>query len=228
MNEIFLILISLSFISAFKHCVVTNNPNHLYLKYLSTSANNQVTIIDTHTKQWKNNMKLTYYLEYLKTLPPKEVVLLTDGFDVILIDSHEKILTNFLKFSVDILVSAESGKWPHHVKEYGNKSLTFPYLNSGAIIGYADAIIRTISRGYDKKEDDQYSWTLWYLNPTNETTMVLDHQNEIFISMWKVKSTDIQENPFKHLQTTGYPQVVHFNGDKSGYLSYVEKYVKLP
>lgn len=209
--------------SAFQHCIVTNTPDHQNVKNLLKSANNQVTIIEAKEQEWRHSLKLDYYKIHLQTLAYNEIVLLTDAYDVILIDNHSNIIESFLKFNVNIVVSAENNRHPLNTPKYGDKNLIFPYLNSGGIIGYAGDILSTINRGYSTKYGDQYSWTQWYLNQINNITIVLDHNNEIFISMYNVK--DVQDSPFKHLKTSGIPKIIHFNGDKSLYESYVLKYL---
>jgi len=220
-----IVFLFINYVVAFKHYAVTNNPNHINVQYLNISTNYQLSIIQANETEWRNSLKLDYYKLELEKIPYNEIVLLTDSFDVILIDNYDSIINKFLEFSVDILISAESKKWPSYVKNYNNKELVFPYLNSGAIIGYAGPILNTIQRGYDISHGDQYSWTIWYLEPKNNITIVLDHNNDIFISMFKVSNNDIQKHPFKHKYTTGYPKIIHFNGHKNGYINYVKEYV---
>eukprot|EP01036_Dinobryon_divergens_P031197 gene31196-40558_t len=103
---------------------------------------------------WKGlSQKLSAAYEYAKSLPPRDVLLFTDAFDVMFTDSPVRILSSFLSMQppAAILFAGECGCWPHimddpdacfspsRYPEPPSPGSPYRYLNSGTWIGRAGA-----------------------------------------------------------------------------------------
>jgi hypothetical protein len=146
-------------------------------------------------------VKLELVHELLKSLPRNDILLFTDAFDVLLMESHEVIRKSFLssirlKLSrhlrhqeindallehiriPTILFSAEFFCHPdpeRHVEYPLEDQLysDFAYLNSGTFIGQVGSLLDAMDRApaYSLQDDDQRYWTNIYLSSILDTTL---------------------------------------------------------
>lgn len=94
------------------------------------------------------------------------VVMFTDSYDVMLLANPVDILRKFREFQSPIVFSAEKTCWPEPEKEknYPDSITEYRFLNSGGFIGYADWILKLIETPIQDNEDDQYYYTMKYLD----------------------------------------------------------------
>ena len=181
------------------------------------------------------SQKLTGAYNYIKSLPPKDVILFTDAFDVLYTDEPDNILQKFLSAKTEILFSAECGCWPHVMEDrdacfnkYPKSPTPYRYLNSGTWIGYAkpaaDMLLQIIKEaGNDfTNANDQKLVADFYIN--GRFGIKLDFYNLIFQSMHMTLDPPLPhcnpvehviktpENKWKNKLTNSLPSVFHFNG----------------
>lgn len=235
-----IIILFLHAVVGLKHFTITNQVDHENLKILIESSkrfNDSIIVLKPTESKWINGYKIKYVHEYITDFTDDELILITDAHDVYMMNSHQDITNEFNRLKtldpkMEILISAEVGLWPPQTKKEDypgfNKRSVFPYVNSGGIIGYVGSFKRVYNDKYDINMCDQYSWAQWYLKSLkNETFPVIrmDFENNIFLSMFTMRSHDliITEDTFKHKRTSGYPKMIHFNGDKGGYKDYANR-----
>lgn len=174
--------------------------------------------------------KFLTLIKYLKTLPGWENVLVTDAYDVLFLESpqvFEEKLTKIQKKPV--LFSAELFEGPDKHTGYNSTSKHwFKYLNSGAYVGTAAAILALLvpfTKLSEKEQlaiDDQRYYTVMY----HETDFLqLDHAAEIFVSMNGLTEQDalITSNNKLILKNGNMPSVAHFQGFHKNILPYVSR-----
>lgn len=128
--------------------------------------------------------KIDMMIEFLKDLPPDDIVLFMDAYDTFFVNSPLEILERFRGFNVDILFGAEDNFWPpeNYLKTYfdtRHEGELYKYLNSGLYIGYAGALWSFFTQeSSDVTVDDQRYCQLRYLESTPR--VALDHEAYIF------------------------------------------------
>ena len=185
--------------------------------------------------------KIDMMVEFLKDLPPEDIVLFMDGYDTFFVNSPLEILDRFRGFNVDILFGAEDNFWPPEEflqKQFDNKHPNeyYKYLNSGCYIGRAGALYHFLTEKVAVDgEDDQRYCQVRYLarTPPPEDAPVqwkwerlnfpfkvaLDHEAYIFQN--HDNSVTVQDRPM--YGTLCCPCIYHGNG---GQLA-KDKFVKL-
>ena len=145
-------------------------------------------------------VKLELVHGLLRSLPRNDILLFTDAFDVLLMQSHDSIRNSFLSaarlklsrhLSVNasydttediriptILFSAEffCHPDPERYLEYPNEDhlySNFAYLNSGTFIGQVGSLLDAMDRApnYTLQDDDQRYWTNIYLSSLCDPTL---------------------------------------------------------
>ncbi len=102
--------------------------------------------------------KLYAYEEYAKNLPPTDIVLCVDGYDVIFQADEKTILETFYAMNHPFVISVERNCFPFvEMARYFPKDTSFRYLNAGSYIGYAGKVAEVLRslRPYDLKANDQ-------------------------------------------------------------------------
>jgi hypothetical protein len=193
--------------------------------------------------------KIGNTLSFLKRLPPDQLVLFIDAFDVLLAGGPEEAKRKFLQASEevsnsDIIVSTETKCWPFFLDEKWKDHVcqehyphpptltaeTHRWLNSGSWMGYADAAIKlleglkTISKipGLLFSHDDQA--LLHYAFLSGLYSVGLDYNQTIFQSMNAYREDlvfDKSQQRWKNQRFNEYPITMHFNGGgKRHFLDY--------
>lgn len=107
----------------------------------------KLTILGWGEKWLGLSQKLTAAYNYAKSIPPTDVLMFVDAFDVMFAGTPEYIMEQFRASSkTGVLFAAECGCWPQIMENKGHdcfyaypKSPTpYRYLNSGTWIGIAD------------------------------------------------------------------------------------------
>lgn len=103
--------------------------------------------------------KIPALLKFLKSLPPNQVFLFVDGYDVLVTGGPDETQEKFLQLtatsSADILYNAEPNCWPFRLRpelqnygdymceeQYPISPTKWRYLNGGVWMSYVDAGIR--------------------------------------------------------------------------------------
>ena len=236
---LFFMFLMFTSVKGFKHIVVTNQPNHKNLINLSNSVGGGITLLNTGPQKYHHSLKLKFVYDFVKTVDSNEIILTTDGFDVIMINSYTNIINKFIQItnntSTRIIISAEKGNWPEGANDdniFINKNDIFPYPNGGGYIGYAGDLKKIFEiSDCPYGMDDQLWLCNRYRDTMNNKTLPqikLDSQNEIFISMHLTFEDELinYDNIFKHKNTFGNPKIVHFNGDKKPFDKYYKQLSK--
>lgn len=119
----------------------------------------------------KFGLKFLLLSKYLLTLPPTDMCLVTDGFDVIFYQCEnleqrlrKEIQASELLFAADVFENPDQGN-PYKTRHY-----RAPYLNSGVYAGRVDTILHVLQGALSKNEHD---------------TLVLDDQRYFTQYMFK-------------------------------------------
>jgi hypothetical protein len=222
--------------------VVTHSDFYFPILKESCSKNNLDLIVLGFGKKWEGfTWRFGLLKEYLLSLDPSEIVLVTDGFDVIVLNTND-IMEKFRSYKTDILFSAE------YVKSYFynwiNQTI-YPEchggnLSVGAYMGKVSALLKFYDQ-FCKLNDcsqfnleDQRAVSKWCPN-----TIKLDTKGLIFYNHNLTTSYNTKGN--KILTPDTEPCIVHGAGNANlhpiaelyGYdisnirqLSMVEAYLK--
>lgn len=150
---------------------------------------------DPRFRQWGHGfgVKLELFQQFVESKDEDDLILFTDAFDVLMVESHEKIRDRFIEVSkltmaresdpavthemreqgvvdrpVTIVFSTElfCHPDPHRWSEYPeiDRMYYLPYLNSGTFVGKAGDLKRIMALyPYSISDDDQRYWTTLYL-----------------------------------------------------------------
>jgi hypothetical protein len=150
-------------------------------------------------------MKDLALIAYLETLNEDEVILFTDAYDTLILNTPESSLKTLSKYKDSLLFSTEANCWPE--QEFANAynqvnyDGKFRFLNSGGYIGPVSIILKLLKtfkvppseilsskynfsikfvENCDKRYSwsNQYYWTLIYLS--QENSIALDKNSELF------------------------------------------------
>lgn len=182
------------------------------------------------------SQKLQAAYDYAASLPPGDLLLFTDAFDVLFTGGPTEIVRQFLLHNSSLLFSAECGCWPHIMERKGRACFydypaaptPYRYLNSGSWIGTALAaaamlseVIRLAGNDFRNANDQKLVADMFISRRFN---MSLDYHNSIFQSMHMTRdpplplcdpSEDVQLTPdgtWLNRRTRGRPALLHFNG----------------
>ena len=182
------------------------------------------------------SQKLQAAYEYAASLPPSDLLLFTDAFDVLFTSGPAEIVRQFLLHNSSLLFSAECGCWPHIMESKGRACFydypaaptPYRYLNSGSWIGTALAaaamlseVIRLAGNDFRNANDQKLVADMFI---SRRFDMSLDYHNSIFQSMHMTRdpplplcdpSEDVQLMPdgsWLNRRTGGRPALLHFNG----------------
>jgi hypothetical protein len=126
-------------------------------------------------------MKINLMREYLQDVPDDDVVVFTDGYDVIYADNLETILERFEGFGSQVVFSAESVCWPHAewADRFPESETPYRYLNSGTYVGKAAALKRIMEWEpiADDADDQAYCQEVFF---SGLYDIALDYEQYIF------------------------------------------------
>ena len=182
-----------------------------------------------HSKGGKFGMKLRYPKEYLKDKNDNDILLFSDAWDVMVLDTPEQLINKYKSFNKDIVISAENACWPDGSRELeylDTKNEPFPYLNSGGYVGKVGTLKQIFNNYNDDDIDDQRFWTDMYFK--NRDKIVLDSKAVIFLSMHDVKQEDFQfdNEKFTYKETGTNPILVHGNGTSKSLLDIFTSHIQ--
>lgn len=162
--------------------------------------------------------KVNLVKRFIEDLPDHDVVLFTDGYDVLYNDDLESITRRYLGFKKRILFSAESSCWPD--QSLAEKFENFPrnnpddytkyqYLNSGTYIAEVRELKRILNENLiENSEDDQLFFQQIFLSKKYD--IALDYEGYIF--QCHEPDVSIQNGQLYNPNTGTYGCIYHGNG----------------
>jgi len=192
------------------------------------------------------SQKLEAAYRYAASIPPHDVLLFTDAFDVMFTNNARYIMETFSSMKTDLMFAAECGCWPHVMEEkdvcfsrYPPSPTPYRYLNSGTWIGNAKSAMDMLGVVIQKagnnfmNANDQKLIADMYLS--QEFNIQLDFRCKLFQSMHMtldpplaycdpVTDITVVDGKFLNKRTNNFPAVFHFNGGgKSHHLNMEKK-----
>jgi hypothetical protein len=171
---------------------------------------------------WKGlSQKLEAAHSYASSLPPDDLLLFTDAFDVLFTNTPNHIVEQFMKTNATLLFSAECGCWPHIIENKGKACFEdyppapvgspYRYLNSGTWIGRASAakamleeVIREAGNDFANANDQKLVADMFI---SGRFGIALDYYNAIFQSMHMTLDPPLPRcNPAEDMQAEQQPQ----------------------
>lgn len=167
--------------------------------------------------------KINLLRPMLEQLEPNEPVLFVDGYDVVITSHAADILDTWHKICQERpLFAAEVHCWPEPnlTSNYPERPTPYRFLNSGAFIGYAGALLNMINfESIEDHHDDQLYYTLRYLARIHD--IVLDHHCDLFQCLnGSLEDVVVDEGRGQifNQRTNTWPMVVHANGPTKQWL----------
>ena len=181
-------------------------------------------------------LKLLLVRDALANLSPKDWVLFTDAYDVLLLrpayDFVEALEAREARDpSHSLVFNAEKFEWPDRGKPYTNKKRRLPYLNSGVYAGRVGALSLALAEGFNLDTDDQRFFTSEYFEEKGFPAMgiAIDHSAALFVCLAGFQRDDYELGwrkgaggsdaplPIVRLRQPelggSEPYIVHFNGN---------------
>jgi hypothetical protein len=151
-----------------KVITVINDKTHagFNLFRLSCAVNNLELVVLFYNQRnfVSNRLKDELLKDYLTKIDSEEVILFSDGNDVIFMASEEEMLDKYYKAGKEVVFSAEIGCWPDVslAEQYPPVQERYKYLNSGGFIGKAGVIRKLLEDdsvgGNEFRFSNQYIW----------------------------------------------------------------------
>ena len=168
--------------------------------------------------------KLQYLLEFCKKREPDDIILFTDAWDVVMVNDCSVALKIYKSFKKDIVIGAEKICMPNiwNFYKFNWFSDTFPYLNSGVIMGKANTIIELIEKYWDESEntEDQLLWQTIYLENKDKIALDTDAKLVLNTCLTNKKYYSYKDNIFTYKETDTQPPIIHVPGRR--FKSYFE------
>lgn len=175
---------------------------------------------DNKREPWRFSLKLDHEDAACRQLDEADLLLYTDAYDVVPVDSLPVVVAKYLSLDADLVVSGETGLWPakRWSLPYPPSADPFPYLNSGGMMGTARAFRAVFDQhAYEETADDQAYWTRVYLEGTRGISLRLDTRAELFLSLFGAQvGVDVDKRPIA-VATGTHPSFVHANGGKANF-----------
>jgi len=186
-------------------------------------------------------MKYRLLLEQLNTLHDNDIIIITDGMDVIVADKKEIAINKFLNFNTSILISKDN------ISNYVANKIYGTYnninINAGLIMGYAGAlkILIRLMCGSNfnkckKTNIDDQALLIYTINNNKEfaKNIKIDINNNIFFNINSLLDTecklndtfDIKNNKLYIKNTNISPCFIHGPGNTN--LNEICNFYKLP
>ena len=183
------------------------------------------------TGQFTNNRdaNMALMLPALRSVPPTEVVLLTDAYDVFFCCGVDEIECKFREFNQPIVFQMEANRWPvgrgfgeQDLDRYGQHPeapTRYRYINGGGLIGFAEAIEEFYVRVWDKDEYcNQFCMNRELIRHPEWFKGRLDYCCEIFQALFDPQAPElfstlrVWNGRVHNKETETCPCLVHGNG----------------
>jgi len=172
--------------------------------------------------------KVHYLRSRLRNIDDNDIIMFVDGYDVVINDNQETLITRFKQFGADVVFGAEPILWPDSsiADQFPEVHTRNRFLNSGGFIGRASVIKEMLRGDIGKGDDDQ----LWYqqIFLSKKFNIKLDVENYIFqcVSATANALSVSPNNQVYNRETGCYSCVLHGNGgeqDKKAYKTLVNQ-----
>jgi len=175
-------------------------------------------------------VKLWHVADFLLKQDPNELVMFTDAWDIVFVDSAQlierKARVLLRELGAKAIFGAEKYQSPKNGYPYRveNKKRAFPYLNSGTYVGLASDLLLLLTRFRSwpaeqqlKTDDQEYFVSEYFADPH---IIALDHGSFLFACMLHSGAYVFNNRVvMPHSQTM--PSVLHFQGYEKNILPYV-------
>ena len=183
-------------------------------------------------------------LKYLSKLEDSELVLATDGYDVLYVQDEESILASFRAMNSPIVIGGETGCFHHFADAMASFDRTpdvgpFRYLNSGLIMGYVKEVRDMLETVLSQREALRLEYARAEKTPGffNDQTIIgriaskagnvrIDANADLFCTFCEEKYdidhwVDISESGITLKQTGSRPCLVHVSHRQKFYAVYL-------
>lgn len=160
---------------------VATHEERMFKIFKESCARNNVELrVLGFGQKWKGfAWRWELILEALEGVDDKEIVLVTDAFDTLILQTEKEITSRFLEFQTEIVFGAHRVSKNIFVKYYCMKTFgcnTDVCLNGGTYIGYAGAIKNLIQDlEFEPSSDDQRVINLYH-NRVKALDYDIDHK----------------------------------------------------
>lgn len=157
-------------------------------------------------------LKLQLLKKELELLPPLQIVLFTDAWDVVLQGTTDRLVDWIETHPGKVLFAAETTKWPDVNLLYPVPlQFPFPFLNSGTFAGRTQDLLTLLQKPFTLTTDDQQFYAEQFCTQTS--AIVLDHKAEHFLCMHGLARADVSVSGSRvfHKHSTVCPFVLHLN-----------------
>ena len=172
--------------------------------------------------------KVHYLRSRLRNIDDNDIVMFVDGYDVVINDTEEALITRFKQFGADVVFGAEPILWPDTsiADQFPEVHTRNRFLNSGGFIGRASVIKEMLRGDIGKGDDDQLYYQQIFLS--KKFNIKLDVENYIFqcVSATANALSISPNNQVYNRETGCYSCVLHGNGgeqDKKAYKTLVNQ-----
>jgi hypothetical protein len=167
--------------------------------------------------------RLPILQKHLRTVDPKEIIVVMDGYDTLFNNKPEIALERFLAKSTRILISAEKAftyQYSAYFEKYNQIESPYKFVNAGTYMGYAGDILNMLNTMFEVPYDgiDQGMIGAWLYDKLDQPEKVqLDTNCDVFwvaSGDWnKLKEIAESKNPIKNPFTDTRPFVIHNTGN---------------
>jgi hypothetical protein len=177
-------------------------------------------------------IKLLLTNEYIKYLPDDHIIMVIDGYDVIINNNQENIINKYYELTKGekVLFSAEKACWPigQLWSLYPETSSIYKYLNAGTYISTVKILkklfiilMKKIYKFYyfcDLNVDDQEYFTDIFLFE-NKNLIILDNNAEIFNCLYdSINDIEFKDTKIYNKTTQTYPMIFHGNSNTKDFV----------
>ncbi|KAJ3046936.1 hypothetical protein HK097_000389 [Rhizophlyctis rosea] len=173
-----------------------------------------LAVLDHH-EPWRGyGGRIRAYHNYLLTLPPDTIVIISDTYDVMIQPScsASDIVASFKEKQKEVLFSSEVFCWPNagQMNEYPPappppsgrlipaERSEYKYLNAGTFIGYVKDLLNFFAAAYNSDcDDDQGAFTNQFLRLHRESNnsasipVALDYYQDVFMTIQGTRWEDL-------------------------------------
>ena len=197
------------------HLVTVANNNHPGLELWKATAEMhgwKPTILglgEAFTVGWGHGFgaKFLYMKTFLQSIQPHELVVFTDGYDVVFQDGPKRVQDavqdlDAVLFAAELLENPDKKQYPPHPP-----SRIFNFLNAGIYAGTAQRILDIMPTHFESSIEDQRHFTSIYLS-TNK--IVLDHTASVFACFYGFHTWTAHNTTVRVQSST--PVILHMQG----------------
>lgn len=181
-----------------------------------------------HDAQGRFGLKFVLVSEFCRSVPPSDLVMFTDGYDVVFLDGPEVLEAKARALGAEhtVVFSAERFENPDQGMPYAPSSFAGPmrYLNSGGYVGTAASILALLARFSSLSpaeqldlDDQRYYTQAYFADPSR---VVLDTASHLFACMAGASAHVVGRRVVMR-HSGAKPSVLHFQGYEKNVVPFV-------